>query len=166
MKPTTTSEFEFYLIPDGSDGWIRTNPRLDTDLCEILQAYHNKVYRKVVKLIKFWNESRLNGKFSSYYIEYAICREFWRRKMKEERVSTITEGLAAGFEGIGRAFQAGDQTGWIEGAPAIQKPALTLYQISVLSLAGTNSGLAWINERLGKAADARKQWASIFGDVF
>lgn len=166
LKPRTTSEFEFYLIPDGIGGWVRTNPRLDTDLCEILQAYHNKVYRKVVKLIKFWNERSLNGKFSSYYIEFAICREFWRRKMKEERVSTVTEGLAAGFEAVGRAFQAGDQTGWVEGAPAIQKPVLTPYQITVLSLARTSSRLAWINERLGKDADARKQWASVFGDVF
>jgi hypothetical protein len=113
LKPQATNEFEFYLIPDGDGGWIRTNPRLDTDLCEILQKFHNKVYRKVVKLVKFWNEVRLAGKFSSYYIEFAICREFWSRKTKAQPVSSITEGLTGGVEGLERAFLAGDQTSWI-----------------------------------------------------
>lgn len=166
LKPQNAGDYEFYLIPDGMGGWIRTNPRLDTDVCEILQTYHNKVYRKVVKLVKFWNENFLNHKFSSYYIEFAVCREFWRRKMKDEHVATITAGLACGFEALSLAFQAGDQTSWVDGAPAIQKPVLTPYEMSVLSLASTTSGLAWINERLGKLSEARKQWAAILGDGF
>ncbi len=166
LKPRNTGEFEFYLIPDGNGGWIRTNPRFDTIWCEMLQTYHNKVYRKVVKLVKFWNENFLSRKFSSYYIEFAVCREFWGRKAKEERVSAITEGLAAGFDALARAFEAGHQTPWIDGAPAIQRPVLTPYDARVLSLARTTSGLAWINERLGKSLEARKQWAAVFGDAF
>lgn len=166
LKPQNTGDSDFYLIPDGSGGWIRTNPRLDTTICEILQTFHNKVYRKVVKLLKFWNENFLNHKFSSYYIEFAVCREFFRRKMKEERVATITEGLAGAFEALSRAFQAGHQKSWVEGAPAIQKPVLSPYETSVLSWAEATSGLAWTYERFGRISEARKQWAAIFGDEF
>jgi hypothetical protein len=55
MKPDASSEFEFYLMPDTAGGWMRTNPKLDTDLCDILNGYHNKIYRKVIKLVKYWN---------------------------------------------------------------------------------------------------------------
>ena len=166
LKSQNTGDSGFYLIPDGKGAWIRTNPRLDTTICEILQAFHNKVYRKVVKLLKFWNENFLNHKFSSYYIEFAVCREFFRRRTKEERVAAISEGLAGGFEALSRAFQAGHQTSWVEGAPAIRKPVLTPYETSVLSWAEASSGLAWTYERLGKISEARKQWAAIFGDGF
>jgi hypothetical protein len=47
LKPYTSSELEFYLVPDGSGGWQRTNPKLDNDVCEIVHSYHNRVYRKV-----------------------------------------------------------------------------------------------------------------------
>jgi hypothetical protein len=139
---------------------------LDADVCDILQAFHNGIYRKVVKLLKFWNETQLSSKFSSYYVEFAVCREFWKRKSNGGSVGKITEGLAVAFEALGKAFQVGNQTSWIAGAPAIRAPQLTTYEAASLSLAGLGSGLAWINETLGKESEARTRWASIFGKDF
>jgi hypothetical protein len=32
---------DFYLIPNGVGGWIRTDPRLDNDVCDLLHSFHN-----------------------------------------------------------------------------------------------------------------------------
>lgn len=164
LKPDRAGEFEVYLIADGFGGWTRTNPRLDTDICEILQAFHNKIYRKVVKLVKYWNQTWLASSISSYYIEFAICCEFLNRKLNNQPFSAMTEGLAVAFDALDRAFSAGDQTSWIPNAPAIRKPSLTDYQSGLLKFARNASELACIYERLGKDVEAREQWTSVFGD--
>jgi hypothetical protein len=164
LKPDRAGEFEVYLIADGYGGWTRTNPRLDADVCEILQAFHNKIYRKVVKLVKYWNETRLVSNISSYYIEFAICTEFLNRKVNNQPFSRITEGLAAAFDALDRAFMAGDQTSWIANAPPIRKPLLTASQSGLLKFARNASELACIYEGLGKDGESREQWRSVFGD--
>jgi hypothetical protein len=166
MKPDASNEFEFYLIPDGSGGWARTNPKIDTDVCEILHAFHNRLYRKIVKLTKYWNEVRLNGTFSSYYIEFAISTDFWRLKTSGRSVSSISEGLAAAFSALERASDAGDQQSWIVAAPPIRKPDLTLLQSATLTLARAASQLAWLYEETGKDAEALKEWTLVFGEAF
>lgn len=164
LKPDASNEFEFYLIPDGNGGWIRTNPKLDRDLCEILHEFHGKIYRKVVKLVKYWNATRLGASFSSYYIEHAISSEFWTRKRGSQRVTTISEGLSVAFAALEQAFLAGNQTGWISGAPAIERPVLTRLQSLTLSSARAVSGLAFLNETSGKRTEAFSGWLSVFGD--
>jgi len=69
LKPHNTQEYPFYLIPDGKNGWIHTNPRLDTQLNEELNAKSNGLLRKAVKLVKFWNKNRFDSILGSYYIE-------------------------------------------------------------------------------------------------
>lgn len=163
MKPNNSNEFEFYLMPDGAGGWMRTNPKLDTDLSEILNGYHNKVYRRVVKLVKYWNEVRLGRSFSSYYIEFAISMKFWKSKKEAKVVSSISEGLAIAFNALESAFLMGDQTAWISGAPPIRKPALTPVQTLSLNLGRLTAELAFAYEQGCKEDEAHKQWASLFG---
>lgn len=164
LKPDDTKEFDFYLIPDGKGGWTRTNPKLDGYICESLQAFHQKIYRKVVKILKYWNDAQLDGAFSSYYIEFALCREFLTRKTNNNPLSSISEGLTIAFDSLQKAYGKGNQTSWIPGAPSIEKPALSLAQEIKLTGARLSSGLAWTYERTSRDAEARVEWASIFGD--
>jgi hypothetical protein len=166
LKPDAPSEFEFYLMPNGAGGWQRTNPKLDTDLCEILNAFHNKIYRKVVKLVKYWNGIRVNSSFSSYYIEFAVSLEFWKLKKENKALTSISEGLAIAFGALERAFLAGDQTPWISGAPPIEKPLLTPGQCLAVSLSKITSELAVAYEKNGNDGEAHNQWASLFGDGY
>jgi len=166
LKPDSSSEFEFYLMPDGAGGWMRTNPKLDTELCEILNGFHNKVYRKVIKLVKFWNEVQLKGAFSSYYIEFAVSMEFWKLKRESKPVTSISEGLAIAFPALERAFLAGNQTPWISGAPAIERPSITPGQSLTVKLCRITSELALAYERNDKEEDAHTQWVSLFGDAY
>jgi hypothetical protein len=162
LKPDHTNEFEFYLMPDGHGGWIRTNPKLDADVAEILQAFNGKFYRSVIKLIKYWNKTRLDGAFSSYYVELALSRAFFTRKQNNQPIGSLSEGLAAGFEILENAYKAGDQTPWISDAPLVQKPNLSAEQSLALSLAQIGASLAWLLEKRGNESDAVRQWSEVF----
>src|SRR4030042_3868859 len=84
MKPHNNTEFPFYLMPNGNDGWIRTNPRLDNEISKQLHTSNYKTYRKTVKLIKYWNNLKLKGSINSYYIELAIARIYWLTNARNE----------------------------------------------------------------------------------
>jgi len=165
LRPDAPNELEFYLIPDGAGGWARTNPKLDNDLCGILHAFHNRTYRKVVKLAKYWNTAQLDSAFSSYYIELAISRDFWNRRAVGQSISSVAEGLAAAFDTLEPTYLAGDQKSWIPGAPPIRPPALSLKQAGGLKLARAVSGLAWKSAQSGRLDDARRNWSVLFGEL-
>ena len=130
----------------------------------MLQSYNADLYRKVVKLIKYWNSVRLSGIFSSYYIELALSRAFWKRKGNNQPIASLSEGLTIGFEVLEATYKAGDQTPWISDAPLVLKPSLSELQAVRLSLAQITASIAWINEQSGRETDALKQWSDVFGE--
>jgi hypothetical protein len=166
LKPDDPNELEFYLMPDGRGGWMKTNPKLDTDISDILQNFNRKFYRKVVKLIKYWNQVQLDAAFSSYYLEFAICRLFLARKSSNQLIASVSEGLALGFESLLTAYKSGDQTSWIVGAPPIQSPGLTDIQLGILDLVQSRAELAWNYEQANREADALRHWNMVFGQAF
>ncbi len=158
------SRERFYLMPDGRNGWIRTNPKLDADIADILQGYNGKLYRKLVKLIKYWNSIRLERAFPSYYVELALSRAFYNRKINNQAVSSLSEGLAVGFEALENAYKAGSLIPWIAGALPVPKPNLSASQVVNLSLAQIGSSLAWLLQQNGKENEAMTQWSKVFGE--
>jgi len=163
LKPDDPNELEFYLMPDGRGGWMKSNPRLDTEISDILQNFNRKFYRKVVKLIKYWNQVQLDAAFSSYYTEFAICQAFLARKTANHSIASVSQGLALGFEALLTAYKSGDQTSWIVGAPPIQRPHLTDLQLKKLDLVQSRASLAWDYEQASREADALRHWSLVFG---
>lgn len=163
LKPDDPNELEFYLMPDGRGGWMKTNPKLDTDISDILQKFNKKCYRKVVKLIKYWNQVQLDAAFSSYYVEFAICQVFLARKNSNQSIAAVSEGLALGFDALLTAYKSGDQTSWIVGAPPIQRPHPTDLQLRKLDLVQSRAALAWDFEQASREADALRHWTLVFG---
>lgn len=165
LKPDDPNEFEFFVIPDGLNGWIRTNPKLDTDVADIVQSFHNQLYRKVVKLTKYWNASRFGARFSSYYIEFALSRRFWKRKQENHPVGSLAEGLSLGFAALEEAHTHGNLTSWISGAPPIARPSLSAGESAQLDLARIRAEVAWLLEQNGKERDALLRWGELFGEA-
>ena len=60
------------------DGWKHNgNPRLDETVCAALREIQSRGhYRKVVKLLKYWNDVYFEEAFTSYYVELALANHF------------------------------------------------------------------------------------------
>jgi hypothetical protein len=166
MKPDDSTGFHWYCIPDGNNGWIRTNPRVDTYISDELQRFNSGHYRKAIKLLKYWNKENLNSAFSSYYIELAMAIEFLGRKSRNQSLTSVSEGVSVGFARLQQAYQSGNLSGWIKGASQVQAPLLSARQQGVLMFARAKAKSAYDSEVLGHPAQALEQWKSIFGERF
>lgn len=160
------TEYPFYLIPDGNDRWIRTNPKLDTEVSSNLHAANNKTHRRAVKLVKWWNENRFGGFFDSYYIELAIMRDTANRNRSGLFDTSVSAATAAAFAALSAAAAAGNLASWITQAPSVEAPSLTVAQRLILSLAQSNAANALAWEQNGSPTKAIESWASVFGDTF
>jgi len=166
LSPWSTGEPAFYLMPDGHGGWIRTNPRIDTDVSAYLQGKNSKTHRPAVKLLKWWNENRFADRFESYYIELAIMRDTANRNRFSVFDVSVSTATAAAFKALYAAVGGGNLQSWIPEAPPVAPPSLTLAQVTALYSAVTSSleAVAW--EQSGSPTEALKTWQSIFGDSF
>jgi hypothetical protein len=125
LSPDAAEDISFYLIPDGRNGWIRTNPKVDNEIADSLQRFHNGHYRAAVKLMKYWNVSRLGGVLGSYYLELALMYRFCALKGSQQPVASLSEAIAISFEALAGAVARGDQQHYIKSAPVVRCAALT-----------------------------------------
>lgn len=166
LDPQSESELPFYLIPDGNNGWIRTNPKLDIVIAQELHENNDKTYRKVVKLAKYWNENRFGAKLSSYYVELAIMRHFRKQNAAGAYFKKLPKALLAGFEALLEAVTEGDQPSWLPKAPDVQRGELSEEDVGKIKKAVTRCRLAMLFEQAGSTDDALKQYAMVFGTLF
>jgi hypothetical protein len=166
LKPDNSLELPFYVMPNGSGGWLRTNPRYDKDISEGLQEKNGKTFRKAVKLVKYWNTSQLDGVLSSYYIELGISHAFLDENKKGTFIKSVPLAAATGFWALNRAVGRGNQSPWITGAPAVEPGELNAFHKLLVTNAHTISLEAWNQERVGQEAAAIKTWQKLFGPSF
>jgi hypothetical protein len=62
----------YYVIPDGSGHWMKTDPRIDNDRTGSINKKHEGHLWNVMRLIKFWNKRRSVTTMPSYLIECMI----------------------------------------------------------------------------------------------
>jgi hypothetical protein len=62
----------YYVIPDGSGHWMKTDPRIDKDRTESINQKHGGHLWNVMRLIKFWNKRRSVTTMPSYLIECMV----------------------------------------------------------------------------------------------
>lgn len=66
----------YYLIPDGSGDWMRTNPRTDRSYVRRLDLQHDERLRPTIRLLKYWNKRAHKPVLPSYYVEMLACEVF------------------------------------------------------------------------------------------
>lgn len=159
-------EPDIYVIPDGNDGWISTNPRLDKVVSTNLQANNDKCHRPSVKLVKYWNKTQLSSKISSYYIELAISRDLESRNARGETVTRISEAVAYGFQAVSSALQSGDLQPRLRQAPLVEDGYVTHDDKRKVETASALSGLALSFENQGEEDKAIACWEVVFDDSF
>lgn len=166
IKPHAEGQLPFYLIPDGNDNWIRTNPRLDILIAQELHENNDKTYRKVAKLVKHWNKYRFGSKLGSYYVELAIMRYFRTQNASGTFYKDLPRALVAGFDALVEAIAVGDQSSWLKDAPAVECAELSADEISKLKKAAAHVRMAYLFDLNGTTEDALQHYASVFGILF
>jgi hypothetical protein len=166
LKPDYQGEQEFYLIPDGEDGWIRTNPRLDKVASDTVNRNNGRTLRKGVKLIKWWNTENLGGRLKSYYIELAVMRAFSNANNAGGTIESISAATATAFRAVRDATATGNQAPLLTGAPSVERGDTTDRDLRRLNDAVEQSQLALLYESLGRDAEAIASWGLIFGNSF
>lgn len=142
LHPDDGSE-NFYLVPDGNGGWMRSNPRKDTDICADLQDYHGGTYRKAVRLLKYWNKTQLDDKFQSYYIELVVSKRFGQLKAEDKKVSYTAQAFNYALGALAAAYASGAARSLVVDAPDVPAPNLTATQVATLKSDTANANIAF-----------------------
>jgi hypothetical protein len=156
----------FYLIPDGRDGWTHTNPRLDEATCATLQKFNQGNYRKVVKLLKYWNDTYLEEVFTSYYVELALANHFSALMNSGKRMVSVSGGVVIAFEALRAARLRGDIPSPVPLAPPVELPILNSDKDLKLTDAVELSAAAFSDENAGLDEQAVSRWTEVFGEAF
>lgn len=120
LKQIDSAETDFYLIPDGDDGWIRTNPKLDMNALAKVNKANGGVVKKAIKILKWWCvENKLENKYKSYFVELSVIREFQRLNSMGYCKSDLLEAVKISFFALKDAVARGTQEPLLDGAPLL-----------------------------------------------
>lgn len=62
----------YYIIPDGSGNWKKTDPRIDSDRITNINQAHGGNVLNVIRSIKFWNSRATMPTMGSYVLENMV----------------------------------------------------------------------------------------------
>lgn len=84
----------YYLIPNGSGLWIKTDPRVDQKNITEANQYHNSYLIPLIRLIKYWNTYRHSPPtLSSYYLETMLINGM----RYQTRMANVKTGIPTAF---------------------------------------------------------------------
>jgi hypothetical protein len=156
-------ELRVYLIPDGNDGWFRTNPRYDVALTDALSQRTNKNFRKAAKILKFWNSSIFGNKLSSYYIELALQKAVLEQVTAGQSLEPLSFAVAFAFWALDQALRSGNLNAWVTDAPQVTPGSLSPPDFDLVSSLASVAWQAWEQERKWQLQEATSSWEVIFG---
>ncbi|MES3035500.1 MAG: nucleotidyltransferase [Gemmatimonadota bacterium] len=66
----------FYIIPDGSGHWKKTDPRIDQNRASAINQWHDGNVLRVIRLIKYWNRRATMPTAPAYLIECMVLSHY------------------------------------------------------------------------------------------
>lgn len=67
---------DFYLIPDGSGNWKKTDPRIDSERTTSINQNHGGNLLNLIRLTKYWNKRKVTLTIPSYLLECMILNRY------------------------------------------------------------------------------------------
>ncbi len=166
LERQTFPRERFYMIPDGSDEWITTNPREDQRLSDSLQKTNNSLFRPAVTVVKWWVRNRYSERLTSYYTELAIMRAVEQFNRVTGPLVSLSQSVVIAFNAVRSAAWGGDQMALVRGAPPVKRGEIDIPTLWVLDATANDAAAALALELQGHEEDAIDKWQSIFGESF
>ncbi|MCE7524558.1 nucleotidyltransferase [Alloalcanivorax xenomutans] len=163
-SPDSTGK-SYYLIPDGSGGWKKTDPRIDQERTSRINQANDGNVLNIIRVIKYWNKRPTMPSASSYLLETMILNYYESKSGKASQFVDIE--IPSILEYI-----------WLNITNDVQDPKGIQGNINHLTDEERSkiSTRAWRDKN--KAEEARsfernneysrsiKKWAEVFGDDF
>lgn len=165
IVPCFYTDSGFYLIPDGSGNWKKTDPRIDNNRTTTINQKHNGKLLNLIRLVKYWNNRNVTLTIGSYLLECLILEiyenkdsqtDWWIdlefRKVLHELSKSILNDVEdpKGFQGNINNFNANDRKKISDALSAAYEKAID----------------AWEYEREEKQKEAINKWREILGVDF
>ncbi len=95
LVPATTTWLSELQIPNGSGGWMTTNPNDFNSTLEAKNKEHKSLIKPSIRLFKYWNATA-GFPFQSFEMEKWVCGlSFWFLSNQRDYFLTIIENLNA-----------------------------------------------------------------------
>ncbi len=93
LVPATTTWLSELQIPNGSGGWMTTNPNDFNSTLETKNKEHKSLIKPSIRLFKYWNATA-GFPFQSFEMEKWVCGlSFWFLSNQKDYFLTIIENL-------------------------------------------------------------------------
>ena len=94
LVPATTNWFDDLRIPNGSGGWITTNPNAFNATLEAKNREHKSLIKPTIRLFKYWNAAS-GYPFESFIMEKWVCGlGFWFLKNQKDYFFAVIDKLS------------------------------------------------------------------------
>lgn len=163
-KPDLSSE-TYYLIPNGSGHWKKTDPRLDRDRVTRVNTRHRGNMLNVLRAIKYWQKRPTMPSMPSYLLECIVVNHF------EGAFATASEYVDLELPGALRSVAdavldpVSDPKGIAADINTLSWPERTAIRERAL-LDATRAEQAREHERRGEIRASFDVWRQVFGDQF
>lgn len=155
----------YYIIPDGSGNWKKTDPRIDNERLFKVNAAHEGNLLNVIRVIKYWNTRPTMPTMCSYLLENMIL-DYYEGQSEVASKHVDIEIVKVLFEICGRISKS------VFDPKGIQGNLNTLSaedKKKIKDRAYQDYSKAWDARQLENAKNEKEsinKWIEIFGDKF
>ncbi len=154
----------YYLIPNGTGEWIRTDPRIDAGNVTRVNTQHNGQFLPTVRLLKYWNRRTHKPRLASYYFETLAIKVFDYTLQIEDFPRAVTYFFNSCPTYLRLPCQDPKRLGPNLGADVDWETKNKVSQ--AMSTAAEYAKCALMREEQSKHEDAIYWWQRIFGPEF
>lgn len=154
---------EYYLIPNGSGGWKKTNPKKDRDNVSNVNVATGGEALKLIRLAKYWNSRPTMVSMSSYTLETMVVNYCKTHRLYNDVPTDFANLLYYIWQNVGglvmdpKGFQGNINNLTFGQKQSIQQRAYSDYMRAVSACEAARKGLP---------KSAIDDWRKVFGNEF
>jgi hypothetical protein len=89
IVPCFMTDTNYYLIPNGSGHWKKTDPRIDRDRLQRINQACNGNVLQVIRALKYWNQRPYKTGIPSYLLETMISN-YYNNEIAYQRQNSVS----------------------------------------------------------------------------